>query len=575
LSLCLPSARSVLIALVALPLAACQSPAPYGGPDEAAPPAPDEQQVAPADPYGYAVFTYLSARLARGNGQLDEAAAWFARTAVVTGNADLYGEAVNAALQGQNGAAARAYAERWRKAVPAGAEPLMALARARAQEEDAAGAAEAMGLLVTGHPDAEELLLTAGERLAEVGGVSTAVQALRGAAQAHPDSAAAHLAYGHLLARLGQRQAAAGELRRALRLRPAWEAAVVELAQTQEAADGLTILRDYLADHPDAPLARLRYAQGLLATDRPAEAEEVYSRLAEAQPDNAEVHMGLGLARLHQQAWPDAAAAFRRVLELDADNPAALFHLGRVAEEQGRHEEAAGYYSRVRSGRYLQQARLREAVAAVKTGKLQRALQLIRHMRSRLPSEPEYYRLEASILGEMGQLRAAEQVASQGLQRSPNHVELLYTRAVIREQRGDYAGMESDIRRIIKEHPDQARAYNFLGYSLADRGVRLQEALDLVRKAQELEPDQGYITDSLGWVYYRMGRLDKAEALLRRALELTPGDAEILSHLGEVLEAQGHPKQARAVWRQALDNAEPGSALARELERRLGGAADP
>ncbi len=130
--------------------------------------------------------------------------------------------------------------------------------------------------------------------------------------------------------------------------------------------------------------------------------------------------------------------------------------------------------------------------------------------------------------------------------------------------------MEADIRRVIEQDPGDARAYNFLGFSFADRGVRLQEALSLLRKANRLAPQEGYITDSLGWVHYRLGNLGKAERLLRKARELAPEDAEILSHLGEVLEARGRPEEARRIWREALKQAEPGSELAQELHRRLG-----
>jgi Flp pilus assembly protein TadD len=171
----------------------------------------------------------------------------------------------------------------------------------------------------------------------------------------------------------------------------------------------------------------------------------------------------------------------------------------------------------------------------------------------------------------MDQLGAAERVANQGLQYGPDSASLLYTRAMIREKKGDYAGMESDIRQVIEQNPQDAEAYNFLGYSLADRGVRLKEALALLQQANELSPGQGYILDSLGWVRYRLGELEKAETLLRRALEKAPEDAEILAHLGEVLEAQGRLQEARAAWQNALQQAGEETDLARELRRRLEG----
>jgi Flp pilus assembly protein TadD len=98
--------------------------------------------------------------------------------------------------------------------------------------------------------------------------------------------------------------------------------------------------------------------------------------------------------------------------------------------------------------------------------------------------------------------------------------------------------------------PDNQHAYNALGYSLADRNVRLPEALKLIRKAQGMAPDDPFIMDSMGWVHYRMGNLDEAEAQLRRAYGLR-NDADIAVHLGEVLWKQGKKDEARELWRAA------------------------
>jgi tetratricopeptide (TPR) repeat protein len=523
--------------------------------------------------YQAAHHAFLSAEIARQSGRLEEAGQWYARAAKAGGRPALYADAVDAALRAQAGAAAESYADAWGQARPEAPEAVFALARARLQQGNRDGAVAALGELVTKHPGLDGVYFEAGERLAEVRSIQAAVVVLRRVAKEHPDRAGAQAAYGHLLARLGQREEAADFLRRALELRPDWETAAVELARTRSVEEGLAILRRFLEGHPDADEARIRYAQGLMSTGRAAEAEEVLTRLVERRPERVEAQLGLGMAHFHQEEWDEAAAAFRQALGQDPGNAGALFHLGRVAEEQGRYEDAVAYYSRVESGPFLERARMREAVAAVQVGDLQRALQLVRQIRSFHPQEAEYYRLEARILAQMDQLGAAEQVANQGLQRSPGSPELLYTRAMIREQKGDYAGMEADIRQVIEQNPEDAQAYNFLGYSLADRGVRLKEALELVRKANELAPDQGYILDSLGWVYYRLGRLERAEALLRRALERMPEDAEILAHLGEVLEARGERQAARATWRRALEHVEEREDLARELRRRLEQAA--
>lgn len=566
--------RLLLVGGLASTLAACQTAPPEKPATDVAPEPSMEDSSPPekaeASPFQRGMYAYLTAEMARQEGRLDIAAEWYARAARVTGRGGLFEQATEAALHGRKGEKAADYAREWREAAPERPEPLLALAQARLLVGEPGEAVEVIGVLVDRFPRAEELYLSAGERLVQAGGVESAVRVLRDAAENNSDKAATQLAYGYLLARLEQREKAADVLERALELRPHWEAAAVELARTRSVGEGLRLLRDFIDEHPRAVQARLRYGQGLLARGEAEEAEQAFRELSEEGMQDPRVHMGLGLARSQQGNWQGARRALQRVLDLDPGNNEALFHLGQVAQELENYEAAADYFGRVSGGRYLEQARMEEAAAAVELGDLQRALQLVRQVRTVRPDEPEYFRLEARILAEIGQYRAAEEVASQGLQQDSDHKELRYTRALVREEVGDYAGMEADIRQVIEDHPKEARAYNFLGYSLADRGVRLSEALRLLERANELEPNQGYILDSLGWAYFRLGRLETAESYLRQALEQSEEeDPEILVHLGEVLEARGRPEEAREMWRGALELMEEDSDMARELRRRL------
>jgi Flp pilus assembly protein TadD len=127
--------------------------------------------------------------------------------------------------------------------------------------------------------------------------------------------------------------------------------------------------------------------------------------------------------------------------------------------------------------------------------------------------------------------------------------------------------MERLLRRVIAIQADHGHAHNALGYSLADRGLRLPEARALIERALALMPGDPFITDSLGWVEFRLGNLDEAERHLRRAWSLRP-DTEIGAHLGEVLWAQGRRDEARAIWRQAQTR-DGGNAVLRETLVRL------
>ena len=124
------------------------------------------------------------------------------------------------------------------------------------------------------------------------------------------------------------------------------------------------------------------------------------------------------------------------------------------------------------------------------------------------------------------------------------------------------------MRKLIKLKPDNAHAYNALGYSLAERGAQLPEALKLIRKAVELSPEDPYIMDSLGWVYYRMGNFVEGLNYLNLAFAARP-DPEIAAHLGEVLWAKGAKDNAKDIWRFALEKDPDNDVLLETLQRIL------
>src|SRR5690606_33043026 len=154
---------------------------------------------------------------------------------------------------------------------------------------------------------------------------------------------------------------------------------------------------------------------------------------------------------------------------------------------------------------------------------------------------------KAQILRTAGQPRQALTVLQATLKRFPGNTGLLYDYAMAAESLKRFKDMEQALRKIIRLAPDNQHAYNALGYSLADRNIRLKEAHQLISRALELAPEDPFIMDSMGWIEFRMGRLAEAEKLLRRAYELRP-DAEIAAHLGEVLWARGQRADAKEIW---------------------------
>ena len=148
----------------------------------------------------------------------------------------------------------------------------------------------------------------------------------------------------------------------------------------------------------------------------------------------------------------------------------------------------------------------------------------------------------------------------------------VYARGISKEQTGDWPGAEADFRRALELSPEQPQVLNYLGYGLVEQRQKLDEALDLIERAVAARPEDGYITDSLGWVLYRLGRFEEAVAPMERAVMLEPLDPIINDHLGDVLWAVGREREAEFQWRRALSLApepEDESRIRRKLELGL------
>ena len=166
------------------------------------------------------------------------------------------------------------------------------------------------------------------------------------------------------------------------------------------------------------------------------------------------------------------------------------------------------------------------------------------------------------------QYEQAYKALNAGLEKLPNHPDLLYEAALIADKQKKPALSEELLRKLIKVAPDHAHGYNALGYSLMERNVRLPEAMELVEKAYQLSPDDAAILDSMGWGYYLLGNLPKSLEFMRRAYDLYP-DAEVAAHLGEVLWKQGEQGEAKAIWQDNLKKNPDSEALKSVIRKFL------
>ena len=229
----------------------------------------------------------------------------------------------------------------------------------------------------------------------------------------------------------------------------------------------------------------------------------------------------------------------------------AWLMLAQAAEQRGDFKAAEAWLARIEDPRRALEVQGRRASILARQGKLDAARELIRKAPERGADDARAKVLaEAAMLRDVKRWREAFDVLAAGVRRFSDDSDILYEQAMMAEKLEQLDEMERLLRRVIELKPDNAHAHNALGYSLADRKLRLPEARELVQRALALSPGDPFITDSLGWIEFRLGNLSEAARLLRLAYATRP-DPEIGAHLGEVLWALGQQDEARRVWREA------------------------
>jgi tetratricopeptide (TPR) repeat protein len=397
------------------------------------------------------------------------------------------------------------------------------------------------------------------------------LRVVRQLASKHPQLPQAHFAVAQASAAAGDEAAAVAAVRRAAALRPDWELAALleaQIVQRRSPAAAAKVLADFVAKNPNSREARLNYARVLVLDKRLPEARKQFEAVLAANPGNTEVIYAVGLLAFQLKDYPVAEENMKRLLALGyRDANGVRYLLGQIAEEQKQWPQAVQWYERISDGEQALPARMRTANAIAKQGKLEEARAFLKRVAADNPEEETQLTVaEAQLLRDANRNQDALQLLGEALQKEPDQPELLYDYALTAEKLERYEVLESNLRKLIQVRPDHAHAYNALGYSFAERNMRLPEARKLIERALELAPDDYFIIDSLGWVLYREGDLKGAAEQLRRAYSGRP-DAEIGAHLGEVLWVMGERDEANRVWQESLKSSPENETLQKTIKR--------
>jgi tetratricopeptide (TPR) repeat protein len=502
-----------------------------------------------------AIYSFLVGEIASDRGELRLAYNHYLHSALLTEDPYAAERATRIALRMKDNPAAKRAALRWVELAPNAIAARQALVHVLLRVGDSEAAMEQVrALLRIAEALNEDGFLQAASVLGHEDG-ATGVALMRQLVSEHPDNAKAHYAVALVLSSAKAHAEAEPHLRRAIAIEPSWHKPRLLLVQvlvsTDRMAEARDALKDTLEQNPDDVPLRTAYARLLLDAKELEAAYEQFRILQVKAPKDADVQVTAALVAMQLERWGDARETWKALISAGQRTQDARYFLAQTEEHAGDAERAAALYGEITDGPYRADAAIRRAGMLAKQDRLGEARELLKGTRAADADRAvDLYVAEADLLNRHGTREQALELYRLALQSHPDDADLLYSRALVYSQLGRVPEAEADLLKVIAKEPDNADAYNALGYTLADLTGRYAEALDLIEKALRLKPDTGAFLDSMGWVQYRLGNHAVALDYLKRAYAKLK-DPEVAAHLGEVLWVTGQRDEARRVWQEA------------------------
>jgi len=536
-------------------------------------PTPDEQEderYASFEPE--VLYQLLAAEIAAQRGRYDVALANYAQAARTSGDEGVIVRTLRIAQSLGSDQVQQQMAELWLQKEPDSTDARRVLAVQALKQQNLEAALRHMETLMDQGEDANFDNLAAMAESLPADQQQEMLALYRQLAERHPGNPELEYSIALLLKMTGEPGEALARLETLLADAPNFQPAVILkgdlLYQTGRKRDALNYMTTQTRRFPGNRKLGDLYGRLLLNEDELQAAQDEFQRLVEQDPDNPGLRLSHALVALENEQPELAERELTYLIEQDQFVDQASYYLGRIEEEAGDTEQAIHYYQNVQQGNFFFPALARTSALQAEAGHLESALTRLDDLRQAHEQIAErLWLIEVNLLLEYGSEDQALEAANTALEQYPDNIEIRYSRAMLHDQQGELVPAERDLSHILERQPDNAVALNALGYILAVRTDRLEEARQYIEKALELDPENPAILDSMGWVLYLQGHHESALDYLEDAWAAYP-DPEVAAHYGEVLWVTGNRDQARIVWQKTLDE-HPGDELLLETINRL------
>lgn len=511
------------------------------------------------------VFKYLAAEVAGQKGELGISTQLFYDLAKSSRDVRLAERAAKVAMYSKNAQAALETAKLWVELDANSTEAQQAAVQIYVINGDFNAAKPLLQKLLANTETQSNGFLYLNTLFSHQANRNNVLQLMQDLAAPYKQLAEAHFSVAQAAFQANNLSLALKESTLANQLKPHWEIAAIQQADilySTSPDQAISFYRNFLGDNADANDARLNLARMLIKQSRFNEAKPELVKLSKLANSNPEILVVVGLLFVQSNQFNDAEKYFLQALDSEIKNKDPIYlYLGQIAEKNKNDTEAINWYNKVQqpaTNKNIQQndhyldAKLSAANVINRSQGADIAIKMLDDLENLSDIQlAQVITAQANILAQSKRHQESFELLGKAVANMPNNSELIYEYAMSAERVQQYTVLETQLRLLIKIKPTFAQAYNALGYSFADRNVKLEEANRLIAKALELSPGDHYIMDSMGWVQYRLGNLDKAYEYLNKAYNLQ-NDSEIAAHLGEVLWKQGKHDEASKIWDEGL-----------------------
>lgn len=506
-----------------------------------------------------AYYYFMAAQIKQKQGAFDEAL-WYLEKAVQFDEQSvrLKMELAEAHLIQKQNSKALAVLHQVLTDHPDNVDALILSGRIYLQQNDIPEARTLLEKALTFNPDDQTIYFHLGQIYWNENDYANAGRIFRKMSENFPEFSAAHYYYGKVLVAQGKYDLAEKSFVRCLQLDPAKEAARFELVEIYKSRGQMKKVIDtyesILDINPDNIAAAMAIAVQYRNLGQQKSGLPVLEDLGQRSLDDNTVLTYLYETYIDTKQFDTAVWIMEGMLRGAEDNSELHYLLGVAYDGLKQPGKALRHLAKVEnSSRFFKNAVVHQTILLRDSGKTDQAIDVVSKALLSDPFDPDYYLYLGAFYEEKKEYDKAVQVLDKGLGIEQDNVRILFRSAVVYDKAGNKTKSIEAVKRILEIKPDDADALNFLGYTYADLGINLDEAEVLIQNALKQKPDDGYIADSLAWVYYKKGQYEDALKWLRKAIELVPNDATILEHLGDVYLKLGIQEKALKYYSRSLE----------------------